>query len=576
MPFALKHKPSKGRLRRNSPSPLDLTTTNDPMYPSTGIPTPPLSGNSAGFKMFWQKKKPQTVAMPFYPDEAPRPILKKSSVLGSPTGIRFEDSLGNQTSTPPLRTMSVVQTPPVIDTPGIHRPNSPNGLYGTKKSSRPTSPSASSFGTRIRTSQCSISSTLTMQQQNLPISNRPLSTHITTPPSAFIPTFQERAPPPPSPVRQTFERSRHSTTFFPRPLPNLHTSSDAVLTNRPPRHSSLFRTDSMSTLNDQMVPMLNIIPATPQDNNDGFQPISPLPDRQGPKPKTSMSLQESISIEEMDEIPLDLPRSIQELPSIDINLDFSPFAPLADLPDIENEPQYFGRMELPPSPPFESFPSLPSLDSQGSVSIQSSESQSSITLSLCCSNTSLSSLQDVEQVLGSMLASLSETNIPEMSCEKQINHGLGLGLGLELTEMRSSTAPLSPKKRPDPLDLSKVKSSREQGIKSAPPCINHRIAFYKTAKIAPNSPCSGFFFSNDGSSLALDLALADLGDPVNDDQKVRQRDSISLKSEASDDDLHTASIISLTPVIGDRAGIVEMREEVSLACHVDVEVGLAL
>ena len=44
---------------------------------------------------------------------------------------------------------------------------------------------------------------------------------------------------------------------------------------------------------------------------------------------------------------------------------------------------------------------------------------------------------------------------------------------------------------------------------------------------------------------------------------------MSLASEASDDDLHTASIISLTPVVGDRAVMME----VMLIPDMEVETG---
>jgi hypothetical protein len=61
------------------------------------------------------------------------------------------------------------------------------------------------------------------------------------------------------------------------------------------------------------------------------------------------------------------------------------------------------------------------------------------------------------------------------------------------------------------------------------------------------------------------------------------RDSISLASEASDDDLHTASIISLTPIVnkGMMEGsvmprVLDMREEVIMGMEAYTEVGLAL
>ena len=592
--------------------------------------------------MFW-KKKPSSNAsatpLPFYPAEPPRPILKTSPSPSSPTSIRFAQngasqpekyvqpaqhgSMCSQTPSiivtsqpgavvilaPAARPYSTV-TGPASTTPIAHGvPPALQHMGSIRRSSRPTSPSASSFGARIRTSQCSISSTATMTPIS-PLPAAPLTgTHITTPPTAYVSTFQERAPPPPSPYRPTSERARTSTSFA-RPLPELQLLSESDAASRPSCNSSLFAiSDSIASLPDTLVPMLNIIPATPQHPSDEFNSDALVP---SPRRKV---LEEAVRIEEMEDIPLDLPvmpaaaasSRTTGLPSIDVDLDFSPFSPLADLPDMEErgsgssqQQEYgysYGFNCEAQSPPFESFPSLPSLSSQ--ASLPSSASETSMPNS--SSTDSLASFPDVEEALGSMLASLSNNDFADLrdttskqskrdTVHAQYSSGnAGLGLGLDLPETvamsssSSTTAPLSPARRrkaPPPLDLrfSKGYNNDKPALASAPPCTNHRVAFYRTAKAAPNSPTSGIFTIDLGLSDHSPLSSLDLNHWMGGESYTASgRDSLSLESEASDDDLHTASIISLTPVLGDRARMVEVREELLPgSLSVVGEVGLAL
>lgn len=488
---------------------------------------------NAGFKMFWKKRATSTDGpRPVFPSEPPRPILKaQPSNIGGPS-IRFAGKT-------PSVVVSQYDQQPVFETPAAAAPRAPSPV---RRSSRPTSPAASSFGTRIRA--------------EAPLSTPPMPSHVTTPPTAYVSSMQTRAPPPPSPYRPTHERSRSVTraSTFPESLPM---TTDLV--PRPARHSSLFpSTESTATIPDSKVPMLNIIPATPQDNSDEFQGAW-IPPRRN---RMSGGLEESVKIDEMEDIILEPPTI---LPSIDVNLDFSPFGSHVSLPIVEDAPSD-PLPPSPPSPPFESFPSLPSLESHNSL--PSSGSEDSMPSS--ASNSSIISFPDVEEALGSMLASLSENNMAKPIENIGLGLGLennpGLGLDLDLSELGVITAPLSPRRRappPPPLDLASTKSASFPTQQTAPPYVNHRIAFYGTARAHPSSPTSGIFTLTHS--------------PTNSFELPSHRDSISSASEASDDDLHTASIISLTPVIGDRAVMMEVMLNADMEMEVDgeVEVGLA-
>ena len=509
MPFALSPKASKGKLnsRRPAPTPLELRQEQT-QQPS--LPTPPSTGESmtpnTGFKMFWKKRSTSINARPVFPSEPPRPILKAHQENGRVPSIRF----AGQRSAPAI-VVSQYDPQPVFET-SVAIPRAPSPA---RRSSRPLSPAASSFGTRVR-------------MESAPVLSTPSKpSHVTTPPTAYVSSMQTRAPPPPSPYRSTHERSRSVTRT--RTLPDaLPMMTDFV--PRPPRHSSLFpSSDSTSTLPGSCVPMLNIIPATPQETTDEFSGARDASRRS----RFSGGLEEAVKIDEMEDISLD------PLP----DLDFSPFDAHISLPLEDPLP----LPASPPSQPFESFPSLPSLESHNSM--PSSASDDSMPSS--ASNSSLISFPDVEEALGSMLASLSDSNMVLTNEESglglnlEINPkpGLGLGLGFDMPTMSSITAPLSPRRRPPPLDLNLAKRKCAPAQQTAPPWVNHRIAFYGTARAHPNSPTSGIFTLTHSPSNSVELPS--------------HRDSISLASEASDDDLHTASIISLTPVVGGSAVVME-------------------
>lgn len=386
-----------------------------------------------------------------------------------------------------------------------------------------------------------------------------------------------------------------------------------------------------------------------------------------------LNMMEKEAVSDTDALPLTT-ASPPAPPAIDVTLDFSPFNPDVELPmsdsgdsdDTEAEPERdFHDMSppeqkdliltvdaapsepLPPSPPFESYPSLPSLSSHASMPT----SQSVDSMPSSSSSSSLTSFPDVEEALGSMLASLSDSSMSQSSATsrelpesdhqahqaiKQENThgnpglGLGLGLGMDLPAASSITAPLSPRKpfsrvRPPPIDVNLVRCTAPAGAEpqSAPPRINHRVAFYGTAKVHPKSPTSGTFtqlqlqFEDNWYSGQIDSSsvpnfqsnehvvaerernghrhsqsfsiesdrtghTSSSGHGHGHDHGLGlfgSRDSISLASESSDDDLHTASIISLTPVMG--RSLVEVGMEMSVGVGVREEVivddvGLAL
>lgn len=580
-----------------------------------------------------------------------------------------------------------------------------------RRSSRPASPSASSFGQRIRTESAPATTTMgpcsPRGGQNQPLPRREsrhspnpsvmctppafCPSHVTTPPVAYCSSMQSRAPPPPVPYRPTAiqDRSWSATTrVLPEELPMTR-----EMAPRPPRHSSLFTNTatprssrpgsrptsgaSISALGGVDVPMLNIIPATPQELNDEFSAgASAGPSRR----RVSEELGDAVQIHRMTEISLAetegegasegisteilLPKS-DSTPAIQVELDFSPFSPTIDLAlddyitsnnfssqQVESERVQAPVVQAPTtqesaqsSPPqdMDSYPSLPSLSSQTSIT-------SGMSLRSSSSMSSVMTFPDVEEALGSMLASLSDGQISfpydadmlTASGKSQQDHhdqqererdqdearnqppsNPGLGLGLDFPQPSFITAPLSPRKsKPKPGRINTVLAqsvdlkSFDPTPGSAPPVINHRVAFYGTARAHPRSPSSGVFTrsltdisnhcdesdpSSVGTSTAVTQAPSGLEVEVEETEMeattptlrsqiqsqspfkngmgmpdslpsssalstasrdsvvstmtmssqgttIGCRDSMSGHSESSDEDLHTASIINLTPV----------------------------
>lgn len=655
--FGLTHKPSRSKLRQStvadpiiSENHARARTQTHPQPLMSPAPSPIDPAGGSGFKLFsWKKRansgptptSPGTEPRPYYPSEPPRPILKSTVSDSGPGGsIRFAKSAGGVWDSPvspeadangaggsgiPLFN----RVPPQLQIQ-IHQANldrqsfsgsptravSVNRTTSPMRSSRPASPSASSFGHRVRTGSAPPSvgsSSLAMQaiarepprvSVNIdtsvlcsPPANMPM--HVTTPPTTYYPPSQSRAPPP-SPYRPTTtqEKRRSSSRTLPARLPMASEMAPREMAARPPRISSLYcespqnasiqaRSSPISRPGDRSsiitlpgVPMLNIIPATPQDGSDEFAGARGL--ASPANRRKAEALEESIELEERDqgveEISSEALPRMSFAPAIELTLDFSPFSPNVDLPlEDSDDEDYHPEGSLPPSPPFESYPSLPSLSSERSVqaSEQSMSSSSSVS--------SIMSFPDVEEALGSMLASLSDGNLPSMESSSSvvstqnkavhIDLNPGLGLGLDMPEPASITAPLFTRKGPPArIDTSRTLPFRDTAVpNSAPLVINHRVAFYGTAKAHPRSPSSGTFHhsledvsfkSNDRTPQPTINTMSSTGSSSSLASSSRDststiglglsgcRDSMSIASECSDEDLHTASIINLTPVMG--------------------------
>ncbi|RSH88847.1 hypothetical protein EHS25_003075 [Saitozyma podzolica] len=422
--------------------------------------------------MFWKKPSPPSPSMASptqrtSPSIAPRPILKTQPDCGGGPSIRFagqrvasDDVVFpvRSPAPPPIR----VHPPPhhgphasgagSSGSPVVQAPISPQyasfpsvsgstavtpARTGPRRSSRrPTSPSVTSFGARVQ-----------LPPQETPTPPMASSSHIQTPPTAYM----SRAPPPPSPYRATTASDRRPITpLEPLPVAESSQSQLAQLTDRPPRSSSLFDSPNPPRLPPMAgveVPMLNIIPATPDlgeeftdepvrptetvleeaaDLGEDEDVIEPIFSPSAPSPPAQL-----VSLPTMQAIDLFLEGTFDPLPS---DSHSTPHEVEAPLPPAES----------PPSPPFQSYPSLPSLLSHASMPSYGSEDSMKTSSSV----SSLMSFPDVEEALGSMLASLSDPSFPVdtpnvESTPKVGPSNPGLGLGLDLPEPASIT-PRSP------------------------------------------------------------------------------------------------------------------------------------
>ncbi|WVQ80149.1 hypothetical protein IAT38_002254 [Cryptococcus sp. DSM 104549] len=615
--------------------------------------------------MFWRKKTTTTASPPSYhpttPSEPPKPILRKHTEGQGTTSLRFAGSTkhsvpGVSSPNPPVNENATRRGPPaplviVTSHDAPHTPTLSSPQYAgfnqtqqatppyspgenggnhhrvpSRRSSRPTSPSATSFGARARARSgepnvqvYAVSSPPQAQPAT------PTSMGFSTPPTRSSPA---QGVTPPSPYRATSERygAFDSERSFGERLPPMSTLGQGGL---------FVQEEAVEEGDDADVPMLNIIPATPQDQGDEFvKADTPSPGQSVKSLEGAVELEEAIremrkemeevkigkSVEaEMVDVDFRRERAHERVPTIDLEFDFASLESLMDFSvssgsasdamDVDEgreayteEPEQYDSDSgfshdtppsepLPPSPPFHSYPSLPSFSSQNSLASPDLPSSSSLS--------SLASFPDVEEALGSMLASLSNSSMASTTLNTpkeqslEFNHGIGLDMEVdEPTRSASTTAPLAlsprrpPKSKarqapPPNLDLSQSRYAQHPTSSSHPqsapaaPVINHRIAFYQTAKAHPDSPSSGIFTTISPSSSSSSTASftadhtptpgfmhfpgsaseSELSYMHSRRTSRAWRDSLSGSSgegeaEADDDDeLYTASIMSVTPVV---------------------------
>lgn len=588
--------------------------------------------------MFWRKKTatPLPNYLPPASAEPPKPILKRTVESQEASNLRFSgdtkqylgDVSSPNTQRPPHlphshnendETRRVRPAPLVIvsshDGPQLPASPGSQGSYSpgadsisrvralsSRRSSRPTSPSTSSFGARVRASNNGQhrrpSAPCHIVMSSPPSSAPATDVAVCTPPARFSPASHVITTPP-SPYRPT---SEHGAQLEFRPfnerLPMLDEggSPDHDVEDGP----------------DADVPMLNIIPATPQDQGDGFPAKTEVKALEAAAP-----IEQSIREIEREMVDISLNDELAEqtiweresVPTIDLDFNFTPLESLMDfsiskdlITAIQNssilteEPGQHGSADeppspflhdhpptqpLPPSPPDQTFCSLPSLDSHNT--------SASPPLPQSSSSSSLASFPDVEEALGSMLASLSERSMASTAIhtlqDRNFEFGgeacagfddMMVGVGHRTAPLSISTCNNTPHSRiarrtPPKLDLSSSKYGHvaPQELQSAP-LASRRNAYFPNARVHPNSSPSGIFtvspsssqssvssesrhashptptagFSNfPASASESELSYMNGGRPIQS-----YRDSFS-GSEISDEELCTASIISVTPVI---------------------------
>lgn len=587
--------------------------------------------------MFWRKKAatPLPNYLPPASAEPPKPILKKTVESQEASNLRFAggtkqyfgDVSSSNTGYPsplphshsendetrrvrpaPLVIVSSHDGPQLPASPGSQGSYSPGAdstshvrVPSSRRSSRPTSPSTSSFGARVRASnngQHRRPSAPGHIVMSTPPSSAPATdAGVWTPHARFSPASHVVTTPP-SPYRPT---SQHSAQLEFRPfnerLPMLGESGSLV--------------HDVEDGRDADVPMLNIIPATPQDQGDGFPAKTEIKALEAGAP-----IEQSIREMEREMMDISLDDELTEttiweresVPTIDLDFNFTPLESLMDfsiskdlITAIQNsstiieESGQYGSADkkpsllhdyppsqpLPPSPPDQTSFSTPSLDSY--------ITSASTPLPQSSSSSSLASFPDVEEALGSMLASLSERNMASTAIHTlqdsnfELGDDLCSGLDDMMVDVSHRTAPLSistrntphsriARRTPPKLDLSSSKYGHvaPQGLQSAP-LASRRNAYFPNARVHPNSSPSGVFttvspsssqssvssesrrasnptptagFSNfPASASESELSYMNGGRPIQS-----YRDSFS-GSEISDEELCTASIISVTPVI---------------------------
>nr|ODN94459.1 hypothetical protein L204_04592 [Cryptococcus depauperatus CBS 7855] len=500
-------------------------------------------------------------------------------------------------------------------------------LAPTRKSSRPTSPSTSSFGTWARannhphSTERSYGGAVLVCSSQLSALSFPISSGDATPLASYSSSSVTTITPlsPYESVNKLHEME--SPRAFPERSPVFKQSKLQVNAEKGERETD--------------VPMLNLIPATPQDRNEGF-PV---------RSKARCSLEELAKINEVtEEVSLNdgaeqielraAPQWEREcVPTIDLNLDFAPFQPLVNFSrssaiskdgrnsrtntkECIEEPYKFKGAEEEPPYPHKQPPSapLPPPPFQFYHSLQSLASETSTEpISTSASMSSLVSFPDVEEALGSMIASLSESSMASDTLytprEESFDIGGEYGPDIEPLDSRFAhfTAPLSIFPRREFQSKNRASSSlrlsnsrydqvESQEVQSAPQLRHYMVRSSDNRVIYSSPPYDIFVPSSEAlqvglaptpqfSAIPLPISDSQLDIKRNESKRLSKsyRDSCS-ESGFSDEELSTASIMSVTPLtiqgkIGTR--LEQTRKEIAFGGHplkerTEIEFGLGL